>query len=98
MTADQNLNLTANAVRQAVCERQYDNVPQLLETYTRATAKTNAPEALIEARELMEWARRLILARRAALAARLAELVSRPRAYANVTDRVRPRHTWEVRG
>ncbi len=98
MTSIQDLTSKAEALRQAVCERRYLCIQQLVQEYMLAATQANTPGALLEARELIEWARRLLLVHRATLAARLAKLVSTPRAYGNSPQSRPARRTWQIRG
>jgi hypothetical protein len=96
MSADRNLTAAAARLRRAITEGRYADAQQCLAAYARAVAELQDPAAVSEAGGLIAWARKLMLARRAALRAQAASLAARPRGY--ITRRAQPAHTWEIEG
>jgi hypothetical protein len=96
MSADLNLTAAAARLRRAITEGRYADAQQCLAAYAHAVASLHDPASASEAGDLIAWARKLTLARRAAAAAQAASLAARPRGY--ITRRVQPAHTWEIEG
>jgi hypothetical protein len=82
---------TARELRQAISAQDYVEAERLLLAYTASLARVHSDE-LPAALELLEWARRSVLAGRAACLGKIAAL---PR-----TTRPQPaaRTTWSVQG
>jgi len=96
MTSRHDLTREAAALRQAVIEGRYAEAKQLLLEYTSAIAELRNPDAAAEACGLMEWARKLTLGRKAAVAARVAAIPASIRRYGET--RVQGAHTWDLVG
>lgn len=96
MTANDSLALQTSELRQAVTDGRYADAERLLPAYTRAAAQLHNPEAAAGARDLIEWARKLALARKAEIAAQVASLRARRCGY--VRRPARQAHTWELQG
>ncbi len=90
----------AGPLRQAVSAGRFADAQALLLEYRRMldAAPAGEPERermFLEAAELVEWARRITLAARAAAAAQLASLPSAPPRYGIEAP---ARHSWEMVG
>jgi hypothetical protein len=96
MIADDRLAVPAAELRRAVAEGRYADAERLLPAYTHAVAQLHNAEAAAEAGDLIEWARKLALARKAEIAAQVASLPAKRCGY--VSRPVRPAHTWELEG
>ncbi len=96
MTAQQDAHVAATDLKQAVAEGRYEDMDRLLPNYTRLVAEARSLELAAQARDLIEWARRLILARRTTLATQLAALPVQLPGYRS-PDR-RPTSTWQFEG
>ena len=101
MSPRETITETGNRLRQAIAARLFPKADALLGEYRRCLERLPeaAPEreaVLREAAELFESARRMTLAARAAAAAQLAALRSRPTPYR--TPPAPARHTWEMVG
>jgi len=104
MTAGGTHRVTAERLRKAIAQGAYARAGTLLPEYARQVEQAlralpagggESDELEREARDLLEWARQVVLASRAAAATRLRRL-PRPLAAYRSTP-VRPSHTWELR-
>lgn len=105
MTGNVTVEAAAERLRQAVTEGAYGRAADLLVEYRRHLEEaahglsSGGPDSAAlarEARELLEWARHMVLASRAAAVTRLKRLPRPVRAYRSAP--ARPRHTWELTG
>ena len=100
LTVRERLEQAAADLRQAVIEDRYADSKELLVVYSRVLEENADPEMASKAGELIEWARRLILARRTAFAAQLRQLTGVPgRCYRvpNVSNTAKP-HAVDLMG
>jgi hypothetical protein len=81
-------------LRQAVTQGRYADAKELLATYSGMVEAAASPEAALAAGEFIEWARRLILARRTVLAGELRQISTVPRSYVCSAAT----HTLDLRG
>lgn len=96
MTVNHDPAALSAALRKAATEGNWKEVERLLALYTGALAESRNPRTLTEARDLVEWTRRLALGRKAAIAAELAAIQTAPRGYRPAS--LPSRHTWELEG
>ena len=87
------LTEAAAGLREAVTQGRYADAKELLSSYSGLVAATASPETAEAAKEFIEWARRLILARRSILAGQLRQ-ISTPRSYLCSA----PAHTLDLSG
>lgn len=93
---DDALRQTGERLGEAIASGRYADADQMLGDYCRQVARIKDADAARQAGELLEWARRTVLAQRANLATRLARLRSLPRAYRGAAATAA--HTWELEG
>jgi len=105
MTAGGTCRVAAERLRRAIAQGAYVRARAILGEYSRQLEEAlralpagggEDKELEREARDLLEWARRVVLASRAAAATRLKRLPRPVRAYRPVAPP--PRHTFELRG
>jgi hypothetical protein len=81
MNGPSKVKQAALAFREAVTDGRYAEADARLSGYVQLLRDSISPEAACEARELVAWARRLVLARKAALAEELRRVPAVPRGY-----------------